>query len=215
MTTLTSHLSAITHYWDTVAERYLELFRDELQSKPFDLEILRTFASNLGPGARVCDAGCGPCAHTTRLLADCGLDMTGVDISPRCIDLARLEQPAVSFITADIGAMPFEDNSFDGLLAYYALHYEPRATLSRILREFHRVLRPGARLLVVAKEGSEEGLIPDPLGSGQQVFWSAMSGDDLSAAIESDGFHIVASQLRAPLQGEIRVRRIYLSAQKR
>ena len=63
------HQSAIIRYWDCVAARYLELFRDEIRDKPFDLALLRKLADSIGKGARVCDVGCGPCAHVTRFLA--------------------------------------------------------------------------------------------------------------------------------------------------
>ena len=69
------HWRRTGQYWDSVADRYLELFRHELQEKPYDRDVIIAFTGMLSAGAPVCDAGCGPCAHVTRLLADAGLDV--------------------------------------------------------------------------------------------------------------------------------------------
>jgi SAM-dependent methyltransferase len=214
MDNLKEHLQTVRQYWDLAAARYLVLFRNELQCKPYDLEVLKLFAADLGPGAEVCDIGCGPCGHVTRLLADYGLNVRGVDLSSECVALARAEQPSLLFDVMDMGDMTFGDCVFDGLVAYYALHYQPRSTLERVFRGFWRVLRPGGRLLIVAKDGDGEGLVSDPLGSSQEVFWSALPEDDLAALLSSSGFRILSRLAREPLSGEISVRRIYVCAQR-
>ncbi len=209
-----SHLERVAQYWDSVAARYLDLFRDELQGKPYDVNVLKPFAASLGAGAVVCDVGCGPCGHVTRLLADQGLRVRGIDLSPRCVMLARGEQPTLPFDVMDMGAMTFDECAFDGLVAYYALHYQPKRALDRVFREFLRVLRPGGRLLVVSKEGNEEGMVTDPLGSGQEVFWCALPGHDLTALLSLSGFRILSCAVREPLPAEIPVRRIYVHAER-
>lgn len=208
------HLATIARYWDSVAKRYLELYRDELRGKPYDQQAIASFAADLNPGARVCDAGCGPCGHITRLLADSGLDVVGVDISKKCVSLARREQQSLRFEVMDMATMDFADDTFQGVVAYYALHYQPKSNLDRVVREFARVLRPLGRLLIVAKEGEGEGWISDPMGTGQQVFWCALGRQELEALVTANGFIITGSDVREPLHGEIAVRRIYLRAER-
>ena len=204
----------IARYWDSVALRYLDLFRSELQRKPFDVALLKAFAARLGVGAAVCDIGCGPCGHVTRLLADGGLQVRGIDISPKCIELARREQPSLTFEVMDMGAMTFNECAFDGLVAYYALHYQPKHALDRVLPEFFRVLRPGGLLLVVSKEGNQEGIVTDPLGSGQSVYWCALPMYELTALLSLSGFRILSCVTREPLPDEMPVRRIYVHAER-
>ena len=208
------HCATVSRYWDAVAGLYLELFRDELQGKPFDRQILASFAKKLASGAVVCDAGCGPCGHVTRLLADAGLDVVGVDISPKCIELARAEQSALRFEVMDMAAMNFSNGAMRGLVAYYSLHYQPKAGLGETMREFARVLCAGGSLLIVAKEGSSEGWIEDPLGSGQKVFWSDFKPEQLQELAIAHGFDVTSCEIRDPLPEEIAVRRIYLSARR-
>ena len=208
------HLERIARYWDSVALRYLDLFHNEMEGKPYDVDVLRKFAASLGIGAAVCDVGCGPCGHVSRLLADQGLRVRGIDLSQRCIELARREQPSLSFDVMDMGAMTFDERTFDGLVAYYALHYQPKRTLNRVLQEFFRVLRPGGLLLVVSKEGNEEGIVADPLGSGQSVFWCSLPPNELTTSLLLSGFRILSCVDREPLPDEIPVRRIYVHAER-
>jgi ubiquinone/menaquinone biosynthesis C-methylase UbiE len=207
-------IAAITRYWDIVAEKYLDLFRHELETKPYDLEILKAFAANLGPGARVCDVGCGPCAHVTRLLADQGLKLTGVDVSPRCISLAQQEQPSLQFAVMDMANLAFADGKLDGVVTYYALHYERKATMSVVLREFARVLRPGGRILIVVKQGSADGWIIDPMGSGESVYWCEFEPDELKQLLLQSDFINLHCTVREPLPNEIAVPRIYITAER-
>jgi hypothetical protein len=114
----------------------------------------------------------------------------------------------------DLAALSLADESLDGLIAYYALHDQPRARLDATFAEFARVLRPGGQLLVVAKEGTEEGLVADPLGSGLTVCWASQTGPDLAARATAAGFRIGTCEVRDPLPGEIAARRVYLAAER-
>jgi len=206
--------AGVAAYWDTVAPHYLELFREEFQSKPYDLAALAEFAAGLGPGARVCDAGCGPCGHVARILANHGLEVVGIDISPRCIELARIEQPNLEFQVMDLARLDFAVGELDGLLAYYSLHYQPKVSLPAVFAGFARVLRPGGRVLIVAKQGEGEGWIEDPLGSGQQIFWCSFQLAELETLLAGSGLRVAQSAVRAPLPAEAAVPRLYVIGER-
>ena len=208
------HIERIARYWDSAALRYLDLFRNELEEKPYDLALLQEFGARLGKGTSVCDIGCGPCGHVTRFLSDQRLQVRGIDLSPKCIELAHREQPSLSFEVMDMGVMTFNERTIDGLVAFYVLHYQPRGTLDRVIREFYRVLRSGGLLLVVSKEGNDEGIVTDPLGSGQPVFWCALPASELTALLARNGLGILSCVTREPLRNEIPVRRIYVHAKR-
>jgi ubiquinone/menaquinone biosynthesis C-methylase UbiE len=209
-----SHHDQVIRYWNSVAAQYLALFRDEMNGKPFDLSLLRRFAEHLGPHARVCDVGCGPCAHVTGLLAGFGLDVVGVDLSPICIELAGKENPSLDLRVMDAGDLEFEDSSLDGLVAYYLLHYLSQRSWPQVFAGFARVLRPGGRLLIVMKNGEGEGWIRDPLGGDLDTFWAACPMEELERLLQSAGFRVIESHTRHPLSHEIAVDRIYLQAER-
>jgi SAM-dependent methyltransferase len=201
-------------YYDAVGRTYYELFKDELRQKEYDRRLLDRFARILGPRARVCDVGCGPCGHTTAYLAQAGLEVIGVDLSPECVAIARKANPGLAFQVMAMEDLGFADASFDGILAYYSLLYTPKASLPALLRELRRVLKSGGKLLVAVKEGEGEGFIPDPMGTGMQTFFANFHEEELRRMLEGSGFRCVFAETREHYDFEFAVRRIYIIAEK-
>jgi arsenite methyltransferase len=108
----------------------------------------------LKPGERVLDLGCGPGYLAAEMAAEVGSggSVHAVDVSESMLELAkrreRSDQAApIEFGTADATSLPFEDGSFDVVTCTQA--YEYVAEIETALREAHRVLAAGGRLLVV------------------------------------------------------------------
>jgi ubiquinone/menaquinone biosynthesis C-methylase UbiE len=102
----------------------------------------------LAPNMSVVDLGCGTGAYDLPL-ADAGCDVTGVDISPAMLAVARVKRPRqgmVRWIEADLGHLPFVDGSFDRGLLQVTLEFVDDPP--RVLHEAARVIRPGGRLVV-------------------------------------------------------------------
>ena len=68
--------------------------------------------------------------------------VTGVDLTPRMIELAarKAKAPAV-FLVGDMAALPIAAGAFDVVTTGYGLRNVP--DLATALREIHRVLKPG------------------------------------------------------------------------
>ncbi|MEU1470076.1 class I SAM-dependent methyltransferase [Streptomyces sp. NPDC005761] len=196
--------------WDARADHYLRLFRHELDGKPFDLAALHAFAGRVTEGGTVYDAGCGPCGHVTELLAARGLDVLGIDLSPRCVALAREEKPGCRFAVMD--QREIAGARLDGLVSYYSLHDQPKRELPAALAAWAAALRPGGQLLIVAKEGTGDHVIDDPLGSGLRVYWAEFTQDELRAAAVAAAFRVDDCTVREAYEGEIPTRRIHLAA---
>ena len=86
-------------------------------------------------------------------------EATCTDISPGMVTHARRATPQrlgldVRTARADAESLPFADASFDLVLGHAVLHHLP--DLRRAFAEFHRVLRPGGRI-VFAGEPSRVG----------------------------------------------------------
>jgi SAM-dependent methyltransferase len=94
-----------------------------------------------GPG-RLLDVGCGGGAHSAGF-AELGWNVTGVDISPAQLELARAR--AVEVVEADATALPFADGSFDAAVSMFT--HTDADDFAGLLDEVVRVLRPG-RLFV-------------------------------------------------------------------
>jgi SAM-dependent methyltransferase len=103
----------------------------------------------LRPGERVVDLATGT-GNAALLAARLGAAVTGLDLAPRLIDVARKraagEGVEASFVVGDIGALPFGDGAFDVALSVFGAIFA--AEPSRAFAEMTRVLRPDGRALL-------------------------------------------------------------------
>ncbi len=78
-----------------------------------------------------------------------GLAAVGVELSEEGIAASAARRLPV--VRADLGiAFPFRDESFGSVLAHHVLEHVARERERTILKEVHRILRPGGFLLVVS-----------------------------------------------------------------
>lgn len=106
----------------------------------------------LAPGSRVLDAGCGVGNVARALAGRHGLDVTGIDVLEFNLrEAARRTARAglgerTRFQQGDYHRLDFPDASFDGV--YTMETFVHAADPEAVLGEFHRVLRPGGRLVM-------------------------------------------------------------------
>ena len=134
--------------YDGVAERYTELFLDDLEHDADARVRLAAFAELAARQHRpVADLGCGP-GHVAGHLSGLGVSSVGYDLSPGQIAEARMAFPGVEFHVGDLAALDVADSSFGGIVSRYSIiHLRPRRLLD-VFSEWMRVLEPGAPVLV-------------------------------------------------------------------
>ena len=96
------------------------------------------------------DCPCGQGRHA-HLLAEAGLDVTGLDYSKPLLDLAKRRGTGrtLRYVRGDMRALPAEwTGRFDAVLNLFTSFgfFDDPADDARVLREFARVLAPGGRL---------------------------------------------------------------------
>jgi len=110
-------------------------------------------SASLRPGERVLDVACGTGAVAREAAARVGSTGTvvGLDLNPGMLAVARAFPPAsgaqVEWREGDATAMPFPDQAFDVVCCQLGLQYFPDRPAA--LREMHRVLAPGGRLMLL------------------------------------------------------------------
>lgn len=95
---------------------------------------------------KLLDFGCGLGRHAV-FFAKEGFDVSAFDLSEagaaHLRDWASREKLSVDVRTADMLALPYGDEAFDGLFAYHVISHTDTKGMQTILKEIRRVLRPG------------------------------------------------------------------------
>jgi SAM-dependent methyltransferase len=110
------------------------------------------FAAGLAAGLRVLDAASGE-GYGTEMIARAGAkSVVGIDLDPKAVEHAR-ERYGLDFRAGDVGALPFEDGSFDLVVSFETIEHVKDG--ERAISEFHRVLSDDGLLVISTPNKSE------------------------------------------------------------
>lgn len=201
--------------YDRVAAEYARAIYNELAGKPFDRAVLDRFAERLRGRGVACDMGCGP-GQIARYLADRGLEVVGVDLSPGMLAQAAALNPDIPFCQGNMLALDEPDGAWAGIAAFYAIIHIPPADLVAALTELRRVLMPGGLLLLAFHIG--DTVVPLEEWWGQVVavdFWFYQP-EQMRAALAAAGYVVEEVTGREPYAPEVehQSRRAYVLASK-
>lgn len=143
-------LDAVRASYDAVADNYLDMVGDP---GPWPRAALDAFAEEVREIGPVLDAGCGP-GWISDYLHRKGVDVSGIDLSPRMIEHARQQYPTVSFEVASVTELDPEPGSLGGVLGWWSWFNLPRHYLPDVITTMARALRPGGQLIIGTHRGT-------------------------------------------------------------
>lgn len=101
-------------------------------------------------GKRVLEVGCGTGTDLLQF-ARAGAIVTGVDLTPRSLELTRDRFKVYGlngeFAVADAESLNFPDSTFDLVYSFGVLHHTPGT--EEAIEEIHRVLKPSGKAIVM------------------------------------------------------------------
>jgi demethylmenaquinone methyltransferase/2-methoxy-6-polyprenyl-1,4-benzoquinol methylase len=112
---------------------------------------------------RILEVACGT-GELAVMLAKAGFEVTGVDLSPAMLAVARRKSPpTVAYFRGNGENLPFESDFFDCVTISLALHEMPHEMSLGVAGDILRVLAPGGKLIVfdyaaLRNKGSALGL---------------------------------------------------------
>ncbi|WP_330250526.1 class I SAM-dependent methyltransferase [Nocardia sp. NBC_00565] len=190
--------------YDSVATEYAERFSDSLRDHPFDRAMLAVFAELVrasGP-LRVLDIGCGP-GYVTDHLRTLGLQSQGIDLSPEMIALARRAYPDLRFELGDMTAIDLPNAGLGGVFSRSSIIHTPPEQLPAVFAEFHRVLAPGAHLLLTFQASDDTSQVAWPFDHAVALAYRLSVGR-VADLLREAGFQEMARQITAPEQDKVR-----------
>jgi ubiquinone/menaquinone biosynthesis C-methylase UbiE len=170
---MTDHATADVSYRNltgTTAENYERYFVPTIAT-PASVALLE--AAALRPGERVLDVACGT-GVIARLAADRvgpSGTVTGLDLSPEMIDVARTASPStIAWHVGDATSLPFPDGAHDVVLCQMGLMFMQDRQAA--VAEMRRVTAPGGRVAV-----STPGPVPPPFALMEQALVEHLGAD--------------------------------------
>lgn len=190
--------ASIAEAYDARAAEYVDVAGDIAQMDAADRTLIARWRdATTGP---LLDAGCGP-GPWTSFLHDGHRDVVGVDISEQFIEAARERHPHLRFDVGSFRALPYEDATLGGILAWYSLIHTPPADLPAVFAEFARVLAPGGALLIGFFDGTSRRVFDHAVTTA--YFWSP---DDLRSLLAAAGFTVTRHERRERSGDEVSIR---------
>jgi SAM-dependent methyltransferase len=173
---------AVKEGYDGLADAYTA------QRSCDDHDILLDQFLEDAPHGPVLDAGCGA---GEPVLARLGEDRqtVGMDFSDEQIARADTVTPG-RVVQGDMTALPFADDAFAALTAFYSVIHVPFEEQQAVYDEFARVLHPGGHLLVTVGAEDWAGRNDDWLDSGITMEWSHYGLEASRKLLSDAGFDV-------------------------
>lgn len=106
-----------------------------------DLSWIRDFVADTSPGSSILEVGCGS-GVLSQCLARMGFRVIATDVCLREV----VPSPGVTYVEADVQALPLPSDRVDAVLAGFVLEHVPNPLMA--MEEMIRVVRPGGRIWV-------------------------------------------------------------------
>jgi protein-tyrosine phosphatase len=186
-------LTGTRNGWGAFAEEYADMFREDLATRIWDRALLAGFAElvNAAPGP-VLEVGSGPGA-VTAYLHSLGLDISGIDLTPEMVAVARRDHPHVRYEVGSMTDLQLPDASLAGLVAWYSVINVPDEALPAVFAGFRRVLAPGAPVLLAFQTGDDVRVLKD-------ITFHRRSPEAVTALLADAGLDLVLRVVREPVE---------------
>lgn len=207
-------LNKIKKAYDIVANEYTETFSNEHAKKTLDQEILNKFSLKVANKKPVWDLGCGP-GQTTKYLHRLGISISGLDLSEKILEQARINHPELHFQQGNILKLDFNSSSIPGIVAFYSIVHFTKEQVNKALHEFFRVLQPEGVLLFTYHIGNEIINVKEFLGKKVNIDFMLFTTDFILDCLKECGFDKIEIIEREPYpEVEYQSRRAYVFAIK-
>jgi ubiquinone/menaquinone biosynthesis C-methylase UbiE len=210
----TNRKQIIKNAYDIAAKEYADKCFFELSDKPLDKKLYDLFFERVVNKGSVIEIGCGP-GEISNYLKMKGLDIIGLDLSDKMIEIAIQLNPFIDFRIGDVFDLKFQDNSVAGIVAPYLIVNFKLDDILKAFSEIHRVLVNNGQLLISFYSGKGDLEINDFFFvKGNTIPYTYFDSDTIKDKLIETGFRIIEYINRMPYEGEITTS-TYIFAEKK
>jgi SAM-dependent methyltransferase len=181
---------------NNAAARLFDKHADLYQSKYMDTALYhdsfdRFCAAVERENAAILDLACGPGNVTQYLLQQRpDFKILGLDLAPRMLELAQLNNPGAEFRLLDCRAVGRLEQRFDGVMCAFGLPYLSKEESLALIGDTARLLNPGGAFYISTMEDDYAKSGPQRGSTGEELYMYFHQADYLIAALEENGFRI-------------------------
>jgi SAM-dependent methyltransferase len=177
--------------FDAIGTRYDEVF----PHKDGQVNAGELLLDRLSAGARVLDVGCGTGLPTARQLVAAGCAVSGIDISPVMLELARRNVPEATFEQRDALTVDASLGRYDAVVAFFSLLMLPREQIRQALSGIREALVPAGWLAIGMVEADLDDVAIPFLGAPIRV--TGWPRDQLRQVLAEAGFTVDVEDVRS------------------
>ncbi|MEZ0183171.1 class I SAM-dependent methyltransferase [Flavobacterium oncorhynchi] len=160
--------------WNKIANLYQDKFMTlSLYNDTYDF-----FCNTLTQEQiNVFEIGCGPGNITKYLLSKkTSLKITGIDIAPKMIELAKANNPSANFEVMDTRELSSLDQKFDAIMCGFCLPYLSKEDCSKLINDSAKILLNNGILYLsfVAGNPSQSGFISGSTGDRTYFYYHTL-----------------------------------------
>jgi len=133
---------------------------------------------------KLLDVGCGPAGLLNKLPRNSSLQLYGIDFSEVAVKIANGRVNG-SFIVGDIHCLPYKQEFFHRVVSTETLEHVDNP--ETVVREIHRVLRAGGKVLITVPEKNLD-LKPSDWPGGIDLHINKFTAQTLCELVASGGF---------------------------
>ncbi len=156
---------------------------------------LERFVRSIPKGGEILDLGCGGGEPVDRYLVDRGYRLTGVDIAPNMIKLARTRFFRQKWIEADMRKFGAESGAYDGIVAWSSLFHLDEEAQSKLIQRMAIWLKRGG--VALFNTGPDKGIAIGEL-EGEDLFHASLAPGEYRALFAKSGLAEIAHRIEDP-----------------
>ncbi len=196
--------------YDAIADAYLAWNDvDDIRAR---IAYVQRFHEALPEGSDVLDLGCGAGIPVMQVLVD-RYRVTGVDVSPRQLELARSLVPAATLVQGDMCTVRFPDASFGGVIAVHSITHVPRERHAALFAQIYAWLRVGGLFVACLGANDAPGAVDDDW-LGAPMYFSHYDADENRRLLLDGGFALERDEVVSQVEHGQECRFLWVSARK-
>ncbi|GAB2775675.1 class I SAM-dependent methyltransferase [Salinimicrobium soli] len=188
-----NNLKNTEHIFDSFAQAYQEKYMD---LEPYH-SSLDQFPEYLNPNSKLLDIGCGPANISVYLLKRLpGLQIVGIDLSTKMLELAKRNIPSAAFIKMDCREIDKLEEKFDALVCGFCLPYLSEPEVSHFIKNAAALLNVEGviYLSTMVSKSYISQMVGPSQGGEQRLLTHYHSEEFLRQTLEANAFKILREQ---------------------